>query len=36
MVDAEEGRLAQERLDDLGAGRTTALPADEVVRTLGL
>ncbi len=36
MVDAEDGRVAAERLADLGAGRTTALPADEVARALGL
>jgi antitoxin (DNA-binding transcriptional repressor) of toxin-antitoxin stability system len=36
LVDAEEGRIATERLADLEAGRTTALPADEVARTLGL
>jgi len=36
MVDAEDGRIATERLADLDAGRTTALPADEVVRALGL
>jgi len=36
MIDAEDGRTATERLADLDAGRTTALPADEVVRALGL
>lgn len=36
MVDAEDGRVATERLADLDAGRTTALPADEVARALGL
>ena len=36
MVDAEEGRIAAERLADLGAGRTTAIPAGEVGRALGL
>lgn len=36
MVDAEDGRIAQERLADLEAGRTTALSSDEVSRTLGL
>jgi PHD/YefM family antitoxin component YafN of YafNO toxin-antitoxin module len=36
MVDAEDGRIATERLADLDAGRTTALSADEVVRALGL
>ncbi|MCA1676772.1 MAG: antitoxin of toxin-antitoxin stability system [Actinobacteria bacterium] len=36
MVDLEDGRVAQERLADLDAGRTMAVPADEVTRTLGL
>jgi len=36
MVDLEDGRVAQERLSALDAGRTTAVPADEVARTLGL
>jgi len=36
MVDLEDGRVAQERLADLDAGHTTAVPADEVTRTLGL
>lgn len=36
MVDAEDGRIAAERLADLEAGRTTAVAADEVARTLGL
>ncbi|MHB1518383.1 MAG: antitoxin of toxin-antitoxin stability system [Acidimicrobiales bacterium] len=36
MVDAEDGRIATERLADMAAGRTAALPADEVVRALGL
>lgn len=36
MIDAEEGRIAQERLDDLDAGRTVAISADEVARSLGL
>jgi hypothetical protein len=36
MVDLEDGRVAQERLADLDAGRTRAIPADEVARTLGL
>lgn len=36
MVDAEDGRVASERLADLDAGRTAALPADEVTRALGL
>lgn len=36
MIDLEDGRIAQERLADLGAGRTTAIPADEVAQALGL
>lgn len=36
MVDLEDGRIAEERLADLDAGRTTAVPADEVARALGL
>lgn len=36
MVDLEDGRIAQRRLADLDAGRTQAIPADEVARTLGL
>lgn len=36
MVDAEDGRIATERLADLDAGRTRALPADDVARALGL
>ena len=36
MIDSEDGHVAQERLADLDAGRTAAIPADEVVRTLGL
>jgi len=36
MVDAEDGRIAAERLADLEAGRTTAIPAGEVSRALGL
>ncbi|MGH3568776.1 MAG: hypothetical protein ACRDRH_22670 [Pseudonocardia sp.] len=35
MLDHEDGRSAQERLADLDAGRTTAVTADEVARTLG-
>ncbi len=34
MVDLEDGRIAAERLADLDAGRTTAVSADEVARTL--
>jgi len=36
MIDAEDGRVASERLADLDAGRTAAVPADEAVRALGL
>jgi len=36
MIDLEEGRIARERLADLEAGRTAAVPADEVARALGL
>ncbi len=36
MIDLEDGRLAQERLADLDAGRATAVPADEVTRALEL
>jgi antitoxin (DNA-binding transcriptional repressor) of toxin-antitoxin stability system len=36
MVDLEDGRIATERLADFEAGRTTAVPADEVTRVLGL
>lgn len=36
LVDAEDGRIAQERLAELDAGTTTAVPADEVARSLGL
>jgi hypothetical protein len=36
MVDLEDGRVALERLADLDAGRTAAVPADEAARTLGL
>ena len=34
MLDQEDGRIAQERLADLAVGRTTAVPADEVIRLL--
>lgn len=34
MLDAEDGRIAQQRLDDLAAGRRDTLPADEVERAL--
>jgi len=36
MIDQEDGRIAEERLADLDAGRTTAIPAEEVARALGL
>lgn len=36
MIDAEDGRVAAERLADLTAGRTAAIPAGEVSRALGL
>lgn len=36
MIDLEDSRLAQERLADLDAGRTTAVSADEVARALGM
>ena len=36
MIDLEDGRIAQERLADLDAGRTAAVPADEAARALGL
>jgi antitoxin (DNA-binding transcriptional repressor) of toxin-antitoxin stability system len=34
FLDAEDGRIARERLADLDAGRTRAVPADEVARAL--
>ncbi|MGE4428232.1 MAG: hypothetical protein AB7G37_17400, partial [Solirubrobacteraceae bacterium] len=34
MVDAEDGRIARSRLDDLEAGRTTTVPAADVLRDL--
>lgn len=36
LIDREDGRVAQERLAELDAGRTTAVSAAEVARTLGL
>ena len=36
MVDLEDARIATERLADLDAGRSTAIPAAEVARALGL
>jgi hypothetical protein len=34
MIDREDGRIAEERLADFDAGRTTAIPAEEVARAL--
>jgi len=36
MIDLEDGRVARERQADLDAGRTAAVPADEVSQALGL
>lgn len=36
MLDREDGRIAQQRLADLEAGRTAAVPGDEAARLLGL
>lgn len=36
LIDLEDGRIAQQRLADLDAGRTAALSADEVAQALGL
>lgn len=36
MTDLEDGRIAHERLADLNADRTAAVPADEAARALGL
>lgn len=36
MLDREDGWIAQQRLADLDAGRTTAVGADEVNQALGL
>jgi len=36
ILDREDGEIARQRLADLDAGRVTAIPADEVARTLGL
>ncbi len=35
MIDSEDGRVALKRSADLGAGRTTAVPAAEVARAPG-
>lgn len=34
MVDAEDGRIARARLNDLESGRTTTVSADDVLRDL--
>ncbi len=36
ILDREDGETAMQRLADLDAGRVTAIPADEVARTLEL
>lgn len=36
MLDREDGRIAQERLADLDAGRTAPVPADQVAAALTL
>ena len=36
MIDAEDARIALDRLADLDARRTKAVPADEAARALGL
>ena len=36
MIDLEDGRIANERLADLEAGRTAAVPADEAARASAL
>jgi len=36
ILNREDGEIAMRRLADLDAGRVTAIPADEVARTLGL
>ncbi|MEO6504822.1 MAG: hypothetical protein ABIO15_02215 [Terrimesophilobacter sp.] len=36
MIDQEDGRIALERLKDIEAGTTKAIPADEAARALGL
>lgn len=36
MVDAQDGRIAADRLADLDSGRAEAVPADEVRQALGL
>jgi antitoxin (DNA-binding transcriptional repressor) of toxin-antitoxin stability system len=34
MIDAQDGEIAAKRLADIEAGRTNAVPADEVARAL--
>ncbi len=34
MIDAQDGEIAAKRLADIEAGRTKAVPADEVARAL--
>jgi PHD/YefM family antitoxin component YafN of YafNO toxin-antitoxin module len=36
LLDQHDGRVAQQRLADLEAGRTSSVPSDEAVRMLGL
>jgi hypothetical protein len=36
MLDAEDGRVAAERLADVRAGRTATVTADQVAKDLGL
>jgi antitoxin (DNA-binding transcriptional repressor) of toxin-antitoxin stability system len=36
LLDMRDGLLAQERLDDIAAGRVAAVPADEAYRQLGI
>jgi len=36
ILDGEDGRVAAQRLAELDAGRTTAVPSREVTRSLGL
>jgi len=36
MLDAEDGRIAAERLADIRAGRVDTVPAEQVAKELGL
>ena len=36
LLDLRDAQIAQERLDDIQSGRSTAIPADEAYRLLGL